>query len=160
MALFGSKLSLMRNLTVLDLGTSYSSPLCSGFWCAFPILALPFSWPVAPSPSLLIIKAKPPIIKALNSFKDAFSYQTKIPPKEIRIRPISVVFGFLKILSIISNISVPPPHCVHERGQHHKQPRYLMNLGQRQPTYGQTPTCRNCACTIVLHGSIGAGGWQ
>jgi hypothetical protein len=29
-----------------------------------------------------------------------------------------------------------------------------MHLGQRQPTYGQRPTCRNCACTIVLHCSV------
>jgi hypothetical protein len=26
-----------------------------------------------------------------------------------------------------------------------------MHLGQRQPTYGQTPRGRYCACTIVLH---------
>ena len=147
----------MRNLTVLDLGTSYSSPLCSGFWCAFPVLALTllFSWSVALSPSLVIINANPPIRNALNSVKDAFSYQTSIPPNEIKISPITVVFGFLKILSIISNISVPTPKGVHERGQHHKQTRYLMHLGQRQPTYGQRPTCRYCACTIVFHSSMG-----
>jgi hypothetical protein len=26
-----------------------------------------------------------------------------------------------------------------------------MHLGQRQASHGQTPTCRYCACTIVLH---------
>jgi hypothetical protein len=72
----------------------------------------------------------------------------------IRTRPNTVVFQLRKILSIIFYISVPTPHCVDERGQHHKQTRYLMHLGQRQPTYGQRPTCRYCACTIVLHCSV------
>jgi hypothetical protein len=69
----------------------------------------------------------------------------------ISTMPNTVVFQLRKILSIIFDISVPTPHCVHERGQHHKQSRYLVNLGQRQPTYGQTPRGRYCACTIVLH---------
>jgi hypothetical protein len=66
-----------------------------------------------------------------------------------------VVFQLRKILSIIFDVSVPTPHCVHKRCQHNKQTRYLMHLGQRQPTYGQTPRGGYCACTIVLHSTVG-----
>jgi hypothetical protein len=69
--------------------------------------------------------------------------------------PKTVVFQLRKILSIIFDVSVPTPHRVHERGKHHKQSRYLMHLGQCQASYGQRPTCRYCACTIVLHSTVG-----
>ena len=103
------------------------------------------------SPSFVIINAKPPIRNALNSARLAFSNHTKPPPNNISTIPKTVVFQLRKILSIIFDVSVPTPHCVHERGQHHKQTRYLMHLCQRQPTYGQTPRGGYCACTIVLH---------
>jgi hypothetical protein len=65
--------------------------------------------------------------------------------------PNTVVFQLRKILSIIFDVSAPTPYGVHERGEHYKQTRYLMHLGQRQPTYCQTPRGGYCACTIVLH---------
>jgi hypothetical protein len=69
--------------------------------------------------------------------------------------PNTVVFQLRKILSIIANISVPTPHCVDEGCKHHKQTRYLMHLGQCQASYGQRPTRGYCACTIVLHSTVG-----
>jgi hypothetical protein len=66
-----------------------------------------------------------------------------------------VVFQLRKILSIIFDVSAPTPYGVHKGCQHHKQSRYLMHLGQRQPTYGQTPRGGYCACTIVLHSTVG-----
>ena len=59
--------------------------------------------------SLLIIKAKPPIKKALYSASVAFSNHTSTIPRAISINPMVVVFGLRKILSIILNISVPTP---------------------------------------------------
>ena len=107
------------------------------------------------SPSFVIMSAKPPIRNALNSARLAFSNQTKPPPNNISPSPTTVVFQLRKILSIIFDVSAPTPYGVHERCKHHKQSRYLMHLGQRQPTYGQRPTCRYCACTIVLHSTVG-----
>ena len=103
------------------------------------------------SPSLVIISAKPPIRNALNSARLAFSNHTNPPPNNISTMPNTVVFQLRKILSIIFDISVPTPHCVQKGKRHDYQPRYLMHLGQRQASYGQRPTCRYCACTIVLH---------
>ena len=55
-------------------------------------------------------------IVGILGYTDAFSYQTRIPPNEIKISPITVVFGFLKILSIILNIPTPTPQGVNEGG--------------------------------------------
>jgi hypothetical protein len=71
-----------------------------------------------------------------------------------------VVFGFLKILSIILNVTAPPPQGVNERCQHNYHSCNLVYLGNRKSTNGQRPTRCYCACTIVFHSSIGAGGWQ
>jgi hypothetical protein len=73
----------------------------------------------------------------------------------ISTKPNTVVFQLRKILSIIFDISVPTPHCVHKGKRHDYQPRYLMHLGQCQASHGQTPRGRYCACTIVLHSTVG-----